>query len=226
MLSLENLHKRFGARVIFEGLTHRLGAGCVALRGPNGIGKSTLLATIAGIELPDRGDVWIAGHSLRREPLAARRALAFIPDALNAYPFMTGRALFALVASARRARFDERIDTLIERLRVAPYLDVRFDELSLGTGKKLSLIAAALGEPPVVIADEPGNGLDAAAMSVLAGFLREIGRDRLALFSTHDDALIEATGARVLDWFSLVSPGHNVSPHAVTGDRFNSRSIR
>lgn len=198
MLRIENIHKRYGERVIFQGLHHRFGAGCVALCDENGSGKSTLPGILAGTIDADESDVWINGYSLRDTPLKAKSALAYVPDDCMAYPFQTGREFLELVASTRRTAVDGGTLDLAYRFGLAPHLDKRFERISPGTRKKIFTSATVLGKPSVVIVDEPGNGLNAAARDVLMDWFRTLATDRVVFFSSHDRKLTEGCGAKTI----------------------------
>lgn len=206
MLRFENLGKRYGEHVLFQGLHYAAAAGCVALCDETGSGKSTLLGILAGAAGADEGEVWLGGHSLRTAPLAAKRALTYVPDDCMTQPLQTGRAFLERVASARKTGVDARTLELAERFGLAPHFDKRFEQMSFGSRKKFFLTAAALGEPTVVIADEPGSGLDAAARAVLGDLFRTLGQDRVVFFSSHDPALARACEARVVSFAGLRSP--------------------
>lgn len=203
MLRFENLSKRYGERVIFQGLHHVSGAGCVALCDENGSGKSTLLDILAGAIDADEGEVWINGHSLRSAPLEAKSALAYVPDDCLAYPFQTGRAFLDLVASTRKTAVDARTLDLADRFGLTPHLEKRFEQMSLGTRKKFFLTATTLGKPAVVIADEPVSGLDAAARAVLIDLFRNLAKESAVFFSSHDLRLAQACEATVTSFADL-----------------------
>lgn len=203
MLRFENLGKRYDNRVIFQGLNYAFDAGCVALCDENGTGKSTLLGILAGTIDADEGEVWLDGHSLRTAALKAKSALAYVPDDCMAYPLQTGRAFLELVASAKKTRLDARTLDLADRFGLAPHLEKRFEQMSLGTRKKLFLTATTLGTPSVVIADEPGNGLDAAARAVLIDLFKTLAADCAVFFSSHDLALARACEAKVTRFADL-----------------------
>lgn len=203
MLRFENLGKRYGDRVIFQGLQHVSGPGCIALCDENGSGKSTLLGVLAGAIDADEGEVWLGGHSLRSAPVEAKSALAYVPDDCMAYPFMTGRALLELVASTKTTVVGTATLELAERFGLNPHLEKRFEQMSLGTRKKIFLAATTLGNPAVVIADEPGNGLDAAGRAVLIELFKHLAKDRVVFFSSHDLAVVRACEARVVGFGEL-----------------------
>lgn len=203
MLRFENLSKRYGERVIFQGLNYVSGAGCVALCDENSSGKSTLLGMLAGTIDPDSGEIWLAGHSLRTAPLEAKSVLAYVPDDCMVYPLQTGRAFLELVASSRKTVVDDRTLDLAHRFGLAPHLEKRFEQMSLGTRKKIFLTATLLGEPAVVIADEPAGGLDAASRVVLSDLFKTLAKDRAVFFSSHDSALAIACEAKVTSFPDL-----------------------
>jgi len=205
MIRFENLGKRYGERVIFQGLNYASGAGCVALCDESSNGKSTLLGMLAGTIEPDSGEIWLAGHSLRTAPLKAKSALAYVPDDCMLHPSQTGRAFLELVASGKKTVVDDRTLDLAHRFGLAPHLEKRFEQMSLGTRKKMFLTATLLGEPAVVIADEPGGGLDAASRAVLIDLFKTLAKDRAVFFSSHDPALAIACEARVTRFEDLGS---------------------
>jgi heme-transporting ATPase len=186
---------------VFTGLDLEFGPGAHALMGPNGSGKSTLLRSLAGALRPASGTVTIAGHDLARDPLAARRRLGYAPDETAAYPFMTPAELLRFVASAKGA--DIAAD-FVDALGLTPHLDQRFDTLSLGTQKKAMLAAAWIGDPAVLLLDEPGNGLDAAARAALVTRIVGAAATRTILFVTHDAELVAETGAHIIRMDRLV----------------------
>lgn len=205
MLRFENLGKRFGNHVIFEGLHFASGAGCVALCDENGSGKSTLLGILAGALDVDKGDVWLDGHSLRSAPLKAKAALAYVPDDCMAYPFQTGREFLELVASSKGMTVDTHTLDLAERFGLAPHMEKRFEQMSLGTRKKFFLAATTIGQPAVIIADEPGNGLDAPARAVLVDLFKTLAMNSAVFFSSHDLGLVRACEAKTVSFADLAS---------------------
>lgn len=207
MLRFENLGKRYGEHIIFQGLHHISGPGCIALCDENGSGKSTLMGVLAGAVDADEGEIWLGGHSLRSAQLEAKSALAYVPDDCMAYPFMTGRAFLELVASTKNTAVGASTLALAERFGLNPHLEKRFEQMSLGTRKKIFLTATTLGDPAVIIADEPGNGLDAAGRAVLIDLFKTLAKDRVVFFSSHDMAIVRACEARVVRFVDLSRGG-------------------
>lgn len=195
MLRFDNLSKRYGDRVLFEGLHFDATCGCVALNDESGSGKSTLIGILAGAIEADTGDVWLGGHSLRAEPHAARAMLTYVPEDSMSWPDQTGRDYLQQIASARRTTLSDDVLALAERLGLAPHLDKRFEQMSYGSRKKVFLSAAALGETRALIADEPAGGLDASARGVLAELFRTLGKTRTLFFTSYDEGFTQACEA-------------------------------
>lgn len=201
MLICTDLEMAYRGRPVFSSVTFALGTGLHGLWGANGTGKSTLLRGLAGVAQPVRGRVLIAGHDLARQPVAAKSCLAYVPDESALYPFMTGCDLLDLCAWARKA---SRVPSdLVEGFGLTPHLDKRYDTLSLGTRRKLLIATAFIGTSRVLLMDEPGNGIDAAARGYLMTLLAAKARTTCILVSTHDSSFLEALGAIILEMENL-----------------------
>lgn len=199
MLRIDNLSKRYDDHLIFQGLTHTFSPGCVALCEQDSTGKSSLLGMIASVIALDTGDVWINGHSLTHAPLQAKAHLAYVPDNCLIFPTQTGRGLLEQVALEKNTALDDKTLDFAYRLELEPHLDKRFEQMSTGMRRKVFLAAAALGDPAVVIADGPSNGLDTRACAVLAEQFKTWSRDRVVLFASHDEELVQTCDARVFN---------------------------
>lgn len=197
LLRFENLAKRYGDHVIFDGLHYTAGAGCMALS-DDIVGKSTLLNVLGGALKADAGNVWINGAQLPATPGNVAQVLAYIPDDCMLFPMLTGRAFLAQVASYRHTAVDEHTLAVAERFDLSPHLDKRFEQMSRGARKKMFLTAACLGAPSVIIADEPSGGLDAPGRSVLVDLFNTFAKDRLVFFASYDEALKSACDPHIL----------------------------
>jgi len=198
MLRINHLSKRYSDHLVFQGLTHTFQPECIALCEEESSGKSSLLDIIAGVIVPDEGDVWIDGHSLTHSPLQAKARLAYVPDNCLAFPSQTGRGFLEQAASEKNVPLDDAVLELAYRLGLEPHLEKRFEQMSKGTRRKVFLTAAALANPAVVVADGPSNGLDARACAVLADLFKTWSKDRVVLFASHDSELVQACEARVV----------------------------
>ena len=206
MLRFDHLCKSYGTRRILDDVGYDFGPGAHALRGPNGIGKSTLLRVLAGAEDADSGAIWIDGLAMdagATSTTGARDRLAYAPDECPVYPFMSGRELLDFVAYAKRCAPSPAVAAIVERFGLGRHLDTRCGAMSLGTQKKLMLAAAWIGRPAVLLFDEPSNGLDADARAVLIELLVDKAMEATVLVSTHDGAFAQAIGAAVIDFDAL-----------------------
>jgi len=198
ILRLGAISKSFGKLCVLRDLSLRLPPGSTVLVGPNGVGKSTLLAIIAGVEPPDQGGIEIAGIDLRRHPARAKRLLSYVPDRPCVYRFLTGAEFVDLVLRLKGIRDDTRLQEILERFALKEFQEKRFGEMSLGMQRKHMMACAFVGSPALILMDEPTNGLDASAREVLMDLIRTHTRTGLFLCATHERSFIEALGAQVL----------------------------
>lgn len=169
-LELRGVRLRRGGATILDEVELVLAPGLYALTGANGAGKSTLLRALAGLVRPDRGSIRVRGHELWHDEVAARRELGYLPESAELFPTLTPRELIGLVASLRGC-VDDPAREHFDRWVGAAALDLRVGMLSAGQRRKLALALALLGDPHVLLLDEPGNALDAAALADLRGLV-------------------------------------------------------
>jgi ABC-2 type transport system ATP-binding protein len=184
-VSVRGLTKRFGSVHAVEDLSFEVPAGRITgFLGPNGAGKTTTLRIALGLVRPTAGEALIGGHRYTDLP-HPRRSVGALLEATGFHPGRTGRdhlRVIAQVAGVGRGRIDEMLD-LVELAGVA---DRRVGGYSFGMRQRLGLAAALLGDPGVLILDEPANGLDPAGMAWLRKLLRGLaGQGRTILISSH-----------------------------------------
>jgi ABC-2 type transport system ATP-binding protein len=209
VLSVEDLQVRRGRRTIFTGVSLHVDAGeLVALVGPNGCGKSTLMGAVAGLFEPRQGLVQIAGENAwggAAERRAARRALGYLPESSDSVGFLRGRELWALVAATRGVAGPS------EALRAALGLDelgeLRIEQMSLGQRRRACLAAALLGPPSLLVLDEPDNGLDAARLEAMVALLHAHRAHGGVLLASHDPELLHRLEVRIVELAAPVSGG-------------------
>jgi len=193
--ALEGVVRWIGAREVLAGVDLAIEPGeTVVLVGPNGVGKSTLLRVAAGVLRPDEGDVRLDGASVFTVT-AVRRRLGYVPETPRPLAELTVAELLTTVAALKLAPPPD--EGLIARLGVEPYLGQRVATLSLGQARRAMLLAALVGDPDVLLLDEPANGLDPAGAGELARLLcerREQGK--AALVALHELELGRAIGGR------------------------------
>lgn len=196
MLEVDAIEKRLGGRELLRKVSLRGAPGeVVVITGENGSGKTTLLRIVAGMLEPTRGSVRIAGHSLARDPVRAKAHLGYVPDGLDTLPELLVSEFIALVLALKRTRdkpavsIDERWR---ERLGVNETWGQRLRSLSFGQRKRATLLAALIGEPGLLILDEPTNGLDAAGTLLIEALLEERQRASLTTLLCTNDLELES----------------------------------
>ncbi|WP_165172900.1 ABC transporter ATP-binding protein [Adlercreutzia sp. ZJ242] len=190
MLRIEHLTKVFGEKVAVDDLSlHIMPGEIYGFIGHNGAGKTTTLRSVVGIQQFDGGEVSINGISIKEDPLACKRMLAYIPDNPDLYEFMTGikylnfiADIFEVGAEARQARIRDYAD----RFELTAELAQPIAAYSHGMRQKLAIVAAWLHEPRLIVMDEPFVGLDPKASRLLKDMMREVCDGGGAIFfSTH-----------------------------------------
>lgn len=190
MLQIEHLTKTYGEKKAVDDLSlHILPGEIYGFIGHNGAGKTTTLKSVAGILRFDAGEIRIAGTSIRTDPLACKRKLAYIPDNPDLYDYMTGIQYLNFIANffgVSAADRQVRIRELAERFELTNDLAQPIAAYSHGMKQKLAIISAWLHAPQLVVMDEPFVGLDPKAAHLLKGMMRELcDRGGAIFFSTH-----------------------------------------
>lgn len=196
MLRINNLSKSYDNITVFKDLNYSFSAGCYVLSEQDSTGKTTLLNIIAGQIKPDAGDVIIAGYSIIKDQQLAKNKLAYIPDDCLIDPMQTGSELLEQTAKRKNTVVSPGVINLAHDFGLKQHLDKRFEQMSTGTRRKIYLTAAALGNPAVVIADGPDNGLDKESCELLAEVFKFWAADRVVLFASYNCNLINACGAQ------------------------------
>jgi ABC-2 type transport system ATP-binding protein len=195
VLEIRDVHARYGKTDVLRGVTLQIRAGqWFCLLGPNGVGKSTLLHCVAGRIVPSAGDILVCGHSVRTQPVDAKRKLGFgcAPEQLPA--LLTGRQCLEVYANAKGLEhIDPEVVELGEALKFSGYLDRFVDTYSLGTRQKLCVLLALLGEPALIVLDEAFNGLDPGSALIVKRHLQQrLAANRCGvLLATHSLDIVE-----------------------------------
>jgi ABC-2 type transport system ATP-binding protein len=190
LVSIRSLVKRFGAFTAVDGLSLDIPAGCLfALLGPNGAGKTTTIKLLMGLLKPTEGSVTVAGLDAFEDSVRVKARVGYLPDEPVFYDFMRGREIIEFCGGMRGLTGEvirERSMALAQRLQLDGALEEFAENYSRGMKKKLGLICAMLHEPPLLILDEPTNGLDPHSTVVLHALMKEtVAAGRTVFFSTH-----------------------------------------
>ncbi|GAA0558951.1 ABC transporter ATP-binding protein [Rhizomicrobium electricum] len=213
MIEIEGLTKRFGPTTAVAHLSLHVAKGEVlGFLGPNGAGKSTAMRMITGFLAPDAGRVTICGHDIETETNAAQAKIGYLPEGAPAYGDMTPRQFLTFVAQVRGFRGAEakaRVAAVVEKTELGPVLEQPIETLSKGFKRRVGLAQAILHDPPVLIMDEPTDGLDPNQKHAVRGLLRAMAAEKAIIISTHLLEEVDAicTRAVIIDRGTLVADG-------------------
>jgi ABC-2 type transport system ATP-binding protein len=197
MLALRGIVRAFGGRRAVDGVSLDVAAGeAVLLVGRNGAGKTTVLRIAAGFLDPDAGDVVVAGIAMARERARAQAKLGYLPEHAPAPGELTVREHLVLRARQKRVAA-AGLDRAIALAGLGDTLRQRIATLSKGFRQRVGLADALLGDPPLVILDEPTSGMDPIQVRQLREHLAVAARDRAVLVSSHAVADLEPLATRV-----------------------------
>lgn len=190
MLQINHLSKLYGEKKAVDDLTLHIAPGEIyGFIGHNGAGKTTTLKSVAGILKFDEGEILIGGKSVKDDPLACKKQLAYIPDNPDLYEFMPGIGYLNFIADifgVSNADRKARIERYAEMFEIKKDLNQSIAAYSHGMKQKLAIISALIHDPKLIIMDEPFVGLDPKAAHLLKGLMREICDAGGAIFfSTH-----------------------------------------
>jgi gliding motility-associated transport system ATP-binding protein len=202
MLDIVRLGKKFGPLVAVDDVSFSVPAGEVlGFLGPNGAGKSTTMKMIAGFLAPSAGTAVICGHDIIARPLAAKRYIGYLPEGAPAYPDMSAGGFLAFVAHIRGLRGREarrRIVQISELIQITDVLQQPIDTLSKGYRRRVGVAQAVLHDPPVVILDEPTDGLDPNQKYEMRAIIAAMRPHKAIVISTHLLEEVEAVCSRAI----------------------------
>ena len=213
MLKITHLTKTFGEKKAVDDLSLEIAPGEIyGFIGHNGAGKTTTLKSVVGIQQFDAGEITIGGISLKEDPLACKRQLAYIPDNPDLYDFMTGikylnfiADIFGVSASDRQ----ERIRKYADLFELTDDLAQPIAAYSHGMKQKLAIISAWIHDPKLILMDEPFVGLDPKASHLLKGMMREVcDADGAIYFSTH----VLEVAEKLCDKVAIIKAGKLIRP--------------
>ncbi len=211
-IEVTSLRKDFGAFTAVSDVSFEVRSGEVlGFLGPNGAGKSTTMKMITGFLAPTRGQIHVAGFDVSRQPIEVKRRIGYLPEGAPAYDDMTATAFLEFIARIRgynhRER-RERVATAIDKANLGSVVHKPIETLSKGFKRRVGLAQAILHDPPILVMDEPTDGLDPNQKHEVRELIREMARDKAILISTHileevdaicDRAIIIAHGKLLFD---------------------------
>jgi len=202
MIEAVGLTKYYGEFAAIDDVSFTINSGeVVAFLGPNGAGKSTSMKLLTGYLAATKGTAKIAGHDMSIDRIAGAQKLGYLPENGPLYPDMTPRSLLRFFGEARGMsgqHLRERIATVVELCALKSVYGKPIGKLSKGFRQRVGMAQAMLHEPEVLILDEPTAGLDPNQIHGVREMLKQIGKEKTILLSTHILQEVEAVASRVL----------------------------
>lgn len=208
MIEVEGLTKDYGSRRAINNLTFQAHPGeILGFLGPNGAGKTTTMRILTGFMPPSMGVARVAGFDVVDQSLEVRKRVGYLPETVPLYPDMTVFDYLKYMADLRKIKnAEERVDEVLEIVHMEERSDGFISNLSKGMRQRIGLAQALLHEPEVLILDEPTIGLDPAQIREVRTLIREIGRHRTVLLSTH----ILSEAQQICDRVLIINKGEIV----------------
>jgi ABC-2 type transport system ATP-binding protein len=213
MIRIENLVKTFGPKRAVDGVSFSVERGEVlGFLGPNGAGKSTTMRMVTGFMPPSAGRVTIGGHDVAESPLEAKRLIGYLPENAAAYPDMTVKGFLEFTAELRGLKGNQRkkaVERVVELCFLQQVFRQSIDTLSKGYKHRTCLAQALVHDPEVLIMDEPTDGLDPNQKHEVRNLIRNLGKSKAIVFSTHILEEVDAacTRAIIIDRGRIVANG-------------------
>ena len=215
MIEVKDITKLYGEQRALDHVSLTVEPGeIVGLLGPNGAGKSTLMKILTCFIPPTEGEATVCGHSIYDDTLAVRRCIGYLPEHNPLYLDMYVREYLRFAAGLGGVKkVDQRVDEMIELTGLTPEAGKRIGQLSKGYRQRVGLAQALIHDPQVLILDEPTTGLDPNQLEFIRGVIRNVGKKKTVLLSTHIMQEVEAMCSRAV----IINYGRIVADESMTG---------
>ena len=201
MIKAENLVKRYGSNYALNDISFEIAEGeIVGLLGPNGAGKSTAMNILTGYLSTTSGAAYINGINILEDPIGAKKLIGFLPEQPPIYPDMTVIEFLRFVYELKACEGDRdsHIDGILSSVKLLDVKDRLIKNLSKGYKQRVGIAQALIGDPKVIIFDEPTVGLDPKQILEVRNLIRTLGKDHTVILSTHILAEVQAVCERVI----------------------------
>lgn len=203
MIEVKGLVKTYGTKRAVDGVSFTVKPGDIlGFLGPNGAGKSTTMKVITGFLRPNAGTAIVNGHDVSVDPVAVKRMIGYLPESAPAYPEMTVGEFLEFIAEARgissKEERERKIAHAIQLTHLEPVRNQSIETLSKGYKQRVGLAQALLHDPPVLILDEPTDGLDPNQKNEVRGLIKNMAKEKAVILSTHILEEVEAICTRVI----------------------------
>ena len=197
-LEIKNLTKKFGEQTALNNINIEIKKNeIIGLLGPNGAGKSTLMKSIVGVLKVDKGEIIFDGKNIAENEIQTKEKIGFLPENNPLYNDMYVKEYLQFVADIHKIQ-KEKVDEIIDLVGITPEKSKKISQLSKGYKQRVGLAQAILHEPDLLILDEPTNGLDPNQIIEIRNVIKEIGKEKTVILSTHIMQEVEALCSRVI----------------------------
>jgi ABC-2 type transport system ATP-binding protein len=200
-VKVQNLYKSYGTQLVLDNINFTIPSGqIVGFLGNNGAGKSTTMKIITGYVDADKGDIEVCGINIKKEPLEANRKIGYLPEHNPIYPEMFVKEYLRFVANFYKLgrNSKSRVDEMIEKTGLTREYKKKIGMLSKGYRQRVGLAQALIADPEVLILDEPTTGLDPNQIVEVRNLIKEIGKEKTVMLSTHIMQEVSAICERVI----------------------------
>ena len=198
LLQLINLTKKFGDQTALNNINIEINTNeIIGLLGPNGAGKSTLMKSIVGALRIDEGQILFNGNDIGENEIETKKNIGFLPENNPLYSEMYVKEYLSFVADLHQVP-KQRIEEVIDLVGITPEKSKKISQLSKGYKQRVGLAQAILHAPDLLVLDEPTNGLDPNQIIEIRNLIREIGKEKTVILSTHLMQEVEALCSRVI----------------------------
>jgi len=223
MIKVQNLTKRYEALTAVDDVSFEVAPGEVlGFLGPNGAGKTTTMRMLAGFISPTAGTASICGHDIETDTLEAKKSLGYLPEGAPLYGEMTVQSFLEFIADLRNLTGSvrrNRLEYSISRLQLGGVTEQTIETLSKGFRRRVGLAQALMQDPPVLILDEPTDGLDPNQKHEVRTLINEMSRDKIIIISTHLLEEVDAVCTRAI----IIARGRIVADDTPQGLAAKSR---
>ncbi|HWD87948.1 MAG TPA: ATP-binding cassette domain-containing protein [Mucilaginibacter sp.] len=218
-ISVESLTKVYGKQHAVDNISFSAQPGVLGFLGPNGAGKSTTMKILTGYIPQTSGKASVCGFDVQTQPLEVKRSIGYLPESNPLYQDMYVRESLAFIADIHKIHnAEQRIDEVIEITGLTPEKHKKIGQLSKGYRQRVGLAQAILHDPQVLILDEPTSGLDPNQLIGIRQLIRDLGKTKTVVLSTHIMQEVEA----VCDHVVIINKGKIVANDSLEGLRKNN----
>lgn len=220
-IKVENVTKLYATQKALNAVSFTLGEDCIlGLLGPNGAGKSTLMKCLVGLVQPTQGRILIDDLAVSNQHLQIMEKIGYLPENNPLYYEMYVREYLSFVAKLRKLS-PQRVDDVVERVGLTLEQNKKIGQLSKGYKQRVGLAQAIIHEPEILILDEPTNGLDPNQILEIRNLIKQVGRGKTVIVSTHIMQEVEALCDRIL----VLNRGNKVSDCSLQDFKQNYKTL-